>query len=126
MAFSSPLQASCKHFSRDYVAVNLLQIKSDLSKLNSVSSTVLDLGRLTAVMVKSREVACRMGILEQRNEHSCKYWRKSLPGVCSQNSPGLGFILSNVLKFPKPLLNQHILKLQEDLNVHVLFVANFL
>lgn len=63
--------------------MNLLQIKSDLSKLNSVSSTVLDLGQLIAVMIKSREVACRMGILEQRNEQRCKCWRKSLPGVCS-------------------------------------------
>lgn len=48
----------------------LLQIKSDLSMLHSVSSTVLDLGQLITVMIKSREVACRMGILEQRNE----YW----------------------------------------------------
>lgn len=124
LAFSSPLQAACKHFSRDYVAVNLLQMKSELSKLNSVSSTVLDLGQLIPVMIKSRGVACRMGILKQRNERYCKYWRKSLPGLCSQNSTGLGSILNKVLTIPKPLLNQHILKLQEDLNVHVIFVAN--
>jgi len=60
LAFSSP--KACKHFSRDYVAVNLLQIKSNFSKLNSVSSTVLDLVQLIAVTIKSREVTCRIGI----------------------------------------------------------------
>lgn len=100
LAFSCPPQATCKHFSRDYIALNLLQIKCDFTKLNSVSSTVLDLGQLIAAMIKSVEVACRMGELEQRNGHCCK-WRESLPGKCNQNSSGLESILKNVLKLLK-------------------------
>lgn len=45
-----------------------------------------------------------------------------MPGICSQSSLGLESILSNILNFPKSVLNPHILKLQEDLNVHAIFV----
>lgn len=41
-ASSSPLQAAYKHFGRDYAAMNLLQIKSDMCKLKSISSIGLD------------------------------------------------------------------------------------
>lgn len=89
--------------------MNLLQIKSRLSKLKSVSSTSLDWGQLIAV-VMSAEAAWRMGILERRDEHYCKYWWKLLPGIGNQNSPGLGSILGDALQFPKPLLYQRSLK----------------
>lgn len=105
--------------------MNLLQIKFDMSKLKSVSSIGLDWGQLIAV-ARSDEVARKMGILERRSERYCKYWWKSLPGAGDQNSPGLGSILSDALQFPEPLSNQRSLKVQEDLNVLVIFVANWL
>lgn len=103
-AFSSPLEAASKHFSRDCAKVNILRIESDLSKLNSAFNILLYLGQLIAVMIKLREVTYRMAIVEQIKEYYCKHWRKSLPRLCSQNLTGLESMLNNVLKFPKSFL----------------------